>query len=180
MKRLTSYINLLTRGSRRLTIVASVLVMAGTFALVPAGSAFAASTNHYILSNYNRNYGWCPNGKGNIVTVSTSCAGYVWTFTSETMFAGYTAYEITIDGLCATVATTNGTNYSQGDLVLEGCVGVNNQYFVNPANPGAIYSDWGGYYYCNQALEGPLTDADGNVTVLSNCSAGTYWYLPLS
>ena len=159
--------------------------MAVTFALLPAGSAFAA-TNHNILYNPNRSLGWCADGTGYPIFVSAGCAGETWTFTSETKFDGYAAYEITNGGLCATVAESNGVHYSQNQVVLEGCVGASNQLFVNPANPGTLDSDWAGYYYGCGALGGPTVynaafgyNPAEDVSV-NPCGSGTTWDIPLS
>ena len=167
-----------------ITRVAAVVAMVGGLGL--AGTAQAAS-NHYILYNNNRNLGWCANGSGQVITVSSACAGETWVFSAKTTFDGYTAYQITRNGQCATVATSNGGTYIQGDLVLVGCVsGASNQLFVDPTNPGWVYSDWGGYYYGCGALGSPLVynsqygyypPQDVTAAV---CTNGTSWYLPLT
>jgi hypothetical protein len=152
-----------------------------TVILIPS-TAFAGSTDHFIMLNLNQAYGWCGASSGYPVILGDGCNDQVWTFTSETKFAGYTAYEITNNGLCATVATGNGAHYTQNDVVMEGCVGASNQYFVNPSNPGNLDSDWAGYYYGCSALSGHIDSAGANepVYAVNYCTApATNWNIPL-
>jgi hypothetical protein len=64
-----------------------------------------------------------PRDIGYPVYVSSGCAEETWAFTAKSTFDGYTAYEITNNGDCATVTKSDGAHYTQNNVVLENCVG---------------------------------------------------------